>query len=125
MLGLYEEAFRRFLLGEAPFPNHVLLVVTLSETQDNLNNRNMALPHGGERTEHGRHYQFVIPGIMFVVIVGKAITPEMRQIGTWPNGFVYIATKGEARKLTALVSATKDAQRRGKLLKDLGPRQSR
>jgi hypothetical protein len=124
MLGLYEEALRRFLLGEAPFPNHVLLVVSLSEAQDNLNNRNMSLPSGGDRSEHGRHYQFVIPGITFLVIVGKAITPEMRQIGTWPNGFVYIATEGDARKLTALVSATKDAPRRGKLLKDLGPRQS-
>lgn len=117
MLGPYEEAFRLFLIGEAPFPKHVLLVVTLSERQDNLNNRNMALPFGGERSEDGRHYQFVVPGVTFLILVGKSIPAAMRQIGTVPNGFLFIASEGDARKLTALVSATKDAPRRGELAK--------
>jgi hypothetical protein len=57
---------------------------------------------------------------------GSALGADTRdqQFGTWPNGFVYIATEGDARKLTALMSATKDAPRRGKLLKDFGPRRS-
>jgi hypothetical protein len=115
--GPYEEAFRLFLLAKAAFPEHALLVVTLSEKQDDLNNRNMALPFGGERSENGRHYQCVIPGITFLMIIGKAISESMRQIGTVPSGFLYVASEGDARKLTAMVSATRDAPRRGQLAK--------
>ena len=43
----------------------------------------------------------------------------MQQIGTWPSGVLVIATEGDARKLTAMVCATKDAPRRGKLAKSI------
>lgn len=115
MLGPYEEEFRRFLLGEASFPENVLLVITLSEKQDNLNNRNMALPFGGERSKDGRHYQCVVPGITFLLLVGRTIPWAMRQLGAVPSGFLYVASEGDARKLTAMVSATGNAPRRGKL----------
>ena len=117
MLGPYEEELRLFLQSERPFPQHMLLVVTLSETQDDLNNRNMALPFGGERSDDGWHYQFVIPGMTFLLLVGKAIPAAMLQIGTAPSGFIFIALKGDTQKLTQLVSAMKDAPRRGKLAK--------
>ncbi len=43
------------------------------------------------------------------LLVGQGIPSEMRQIGTWPSEFLFIATEGDARKITAMVSATKDA----------------
>jgi hypothetical protein len=71
--GPYEEGLRRFLHGEAPFPEHVLLVISLSDKQNALNNRNMALPFGGGRSENGYHYECVVPGIMFLILVGSGI----------------------------------------------------
>ena len=46
-----QEELRQFLLGEMPFPQHILLIITLSEKQNALNNRNMSLPFGGGRSE--------------------------------------------------------------------------
>ncbi len=124
MLGPYEKAFRLFLMGDTPFPEHVLLVITLSEAQDNLINRNMALPSGGEQSEYGRHYEFVVPGITFHILVGKHIPAWMREIGTVRGEFLFISSENDARKLTALLSATKDAPRRGKLAKSARPSSS-
>lgn len=116
-LGPYEEELRQFLLGEMPFPQHILLIITLSEKQNALNNRNMSLPFGGGRSENGYHYECVIPGIMFLMLVGSHIPPSMRRMGTMPSGFLFIAEEGDSRKLTAMVSTSRESPRRGKLSK--------
>jgi hypothetical protein len=75
----------------------------------------MALPFGGERSENGRPYEFVVPGITFLMLVGKTIPAIVRRLGTVPSGFLYIASEADALKLTALISATRASPRRGKL----------
>jgi hypothetical protein len=115
VLGPYAEKLRLFLLGVADFPSKVLLVITVSEKQTDLINRNMALPYGGNRTADGYHYQFVIPGITFLAIVGGGIPHDMRAVGTSGAGFIFIAEEADTGKLRSLVSATREAPRRGKL----------
>ena len=77
----------------------------------------MSLPFGGGRSENGYHYECVIPGIMFLMLVGSHIPPSMRRLGTMPSGFLFIAEEGDSRKLTAMVSTSRESPRRGKLSK--------
>lgn len=119
-LGPYQSDFQRFLLGQAAFPSAALLVVTLSELQDDLHNRAMSLPRGGERTEAGRHFQFVVPGMTFSMIVGRSIPHQMRQLDTVSNGYIYVSDEADQKKLKGMVSATAEAPRRGKLARMVG-----
>src|SRR3954464_3509230 len=50
-LGPYTEQLRLFLLGDAEFPEHVILLITLRLKLDALHNRTLTLPYGGNRTE--------------------------------------------------------------------------
>ena len=81
-LGPYEECFRRFLLEEGQFPEHALLAIRVSGL-DTLHEI-MLLPVS--ITESGYHkHIFRIPGLTFILYVGKQIPRAFFDLSIAPN----------------------------------------
>jgi hypothetical protein len=74
-LGPYSDQLRQFLLGEAPFPVHAMLNVGI--VPPNIKFINALEPYRGSATGT-RNYVFNVPGMQFVLTVGKTISPELR-----------------------------------------------
>lgn len=76
-LGPYREPVRTFLRGETPFPQKMGLVVGVSPREKAL--ISFSLPYRNQRHEfHG--FTFHVPGIVFVLSVGKRLEPYMPRI---------------------------------------------
>lgn len=69
-LGLFEEQFRRYLVGELPFPEHVVIQVVVSTKS--FPTAMILFPHGYRYDRH-HTYRFIIPGIEYWIHVGKSI----------------------------------------------------
>lgn len=76
-LGPYSEKIRQFLLG-APFPENVAAAVVLSTPKDAYIGFNE--PYEAMRDGAGRCFMFCVPGIWFMLSVGKTITPETKAL---------------------------------------------
>jgi hypothetical protein len=74
-LGPYREPVRTFLLGESAFPSHMTLTVGVLPAPTKLTS--FELPDSEGLTEW-HNFSFYIPGIKFVLAVGKSLTPEMK-----------------------------------------------
>jgi hypothetical protein len=127
-LGPYAEEIRRFLLG-APFPKHVALAAVLSPpacAYIGFNN-----PYEADRDSSYRNFMFCVPGIWFMLSVGKTIPQEIGAVYTstrpenpiWVSG--SIAAKGqetafrvfkEARKTRAFGQAMEKVRAAGKTI---------
>ena len=70
----YTEQLRLFLMSEAEFPvNAVLLVKVFSQRTEFANS--MVFPYGERR--NGCHlHRFIVPGIVFDILLGKEFPPE-------------------------------------------------
>jgi hypothetical protein len=88
-LGPYEEALRKFLYEDAPFPSYVALQVWASSLKDDL----CAVVHLPEAGVHeGAHvYQFGIPGMTFRLTVGKTISEKFYLYSTAPSPERFVA----------------------------------
>jgi len=76
-LGKYGEEFRRFLVGKGRFPKHATLVVGVSPPENAV--IGFMMPHfRGVSTCH--QFVFYVPGIIFVLQVGKQISDYERQL---------------------------------------------
>jgi hypothetical protein len=77
-LGPYSEKLRKFLRGDAPFPPNMMLNVSIStpSTAQVV----MLDPREGERAEGERTYYTYLPGVLFVLTVGKAIPAALREV---------------------------------------------
>ena len=113
-LGPYAERFRRFLLGEQPFPHGVCLFVLLNKDITDATSALYA-PQELERGDTYRHYQLLIPGLFFQVILGAKIPNELRTISIKPGGNILV-TPGkdweEAMRTAVVSSKGKGALRR-------------
>jgi hypothetical protein len=75
-LGPYSDAIRKYLLGHAGFPPNVTLMVNLRRPANAMivfSEPLEATPQGGWRT----HF-FQVPGIIFIMNVGKQVSHELR-----------------------------------------------
>jgi hypothetical protein len=74
-LGPYEEQLRRFLLGELPFPDGIRLFVHVwSEEHAGFT----SIAPCSARAPDGTHrHKFTIPGILFIILVGKTVAREI------------------------------------------------
>jgi hypothetical protein len=79
-LGPYAEALRRFLLGEAAFPQHMILVVMLARPDKARPVAYFPRHSPGERNANYRMYDFLIPGVRFVLFVGQTIPDYFKPI---------------------------------------------
>jgi hypothetical protein len=69
----YQEEFRQYLMGVASFPNHVALLIEVSDASTLL--EIPAFPFGGKTDGTYFSYRFHIPGVGFTLFLGKRI-PE-------------------------------------------------
>lgn len=108
-LGPYSEKIRQFLLG-AMFPENVALAVVLSTPKDAYIGFND--PYEAVRDGAGRGFMFCVPGIWFMLSVGKNITPESvaLSITSAENPIMIsakIAAKGQETAFTLFQGARK------------------
>lgn len=92
-LGPYSEQFRKFLLGEANFPEHVVLLLTVREASDT--SMLTATPVGDRRDGHSV-YKFPMPGLAFAIAVGKGMPAEFRK-------FCFVRGIGNPLSVTPLL----------------------
>jgi len=76
-LGPYADKLRCFLLGTGLFPAHVSLHVWVAPKDRAL--VTIAEPHRGSASAY-RNYAFYVPGIQFVLYVGKQIIEDIKQL---------------------------------------------
>ena len=73
-LGPYSNVIRRYLMGEAGFPEHVSLVVNVSPSH------RAPVLFTDPVTGEDKHSHFVyVPGIMFAIMVGRTHTVEIKE----------------------------------------------
>jgi len=82
-LGPYAEPVRRFLRSEAPFPEKMALTIVVLPAPVRL--ITLELPHRGPQ-EEWHQFSFYIPGIRFVLAVGKSIPETLRKYCFVRNG---------------------------------------
>ena len=77
-LGPYREQLRRYLLDEAEFPQHAVLWAAVCRAP--LPPPVMSFPCGERSREGFYRYTFDIPGLSFMLHVGKQIPSRMREL---------------------------------------------
>src|SRR5262245_16029859 len=80
-LGPYEEPIRDFLLGNGPFPAHMVMLVAVWPTRDAY--QGAYTPRRGRETRF-HTFTFYIPGIEFSLCVGKGVPKEARKMCAYP-----------------------------------------
>jgi hypothetical protein len=73
----YEEHFRQFLIGKAPFPTNAVLVIHIADAETPM--EWACFPTGGRVTGAAYHqYTFMLPGMLFTLAVGGGIPNQIR-----------------------------------------------
>jgi hypothetical protein len=81
--GPYEDPIRRFLLGEAPFPKHCFVHVYVWPEKSSVVYGTYLPRLHTARQSHV--YSYYIPGVTFVVHVGKGVKQERRELCCFSN----------------------------------------
>jgi hypothetical protein len=102
-LGAYEEDFRKYLIGQAPFPPNSFFGVDIVGDQNFW--PTVFVPYGGRREDLTWHYQFPFLGIVFLFLVGKSLDPAR---------FRYCAYKSQENLIT------RGAMKIGTFMNDVG-----
>jgi hypothetical protein len=76
-LGSYGDKVRDFLLGRSSFPQNMSLTVWVAPKDRAL--VTIGQPYRGKATAYGS-FAFYVPGIQFVLYVGRQITEPIRQL---------------------------------------------
>lgn len=76
-LGPYGDKVRDFLVGSGPFPADISLLVWVAPKDRML--VTIGQPYRGSATKY-RNFAFYVPGIQFVLYVGRQITEPIRQL---------------------------------------------
>ena len=99
-LGKYGEEFRRFLVGKGRFPKHATLVVGVSPPENAV--IGFMMPHfRGVSMCH--QFVFYVPGIIFVLQVGKQISDYERQLCFYSDPLHPIIVADLAKDIYGLV----------------------
>ena len=116
-LGPYEEALRRFLVGETGVPSGVGVVVRMHNSLKPEKNVFVTGPYYRGRDEHGRMYRCAVPGIIIELTLGKGLTREYREALTnGPHSVVYMSEGGmDEDFIQRMARVIGTAQRKGKL----------
>lgn len=112
-LGPYLEPLRVFLVGEAPFPEHMYLSTWVELKRDEDANRYAVPPFMAFDT--GYHiFRFFIPGMVFTLWVGKTVSGEIQRTCTSRSGLLVLRPIDDLRdkEVRARVAESK---RKGKL----------
>jgi hypothetical protein len=82
-LGKYSEPLRTWLLGKTAFPGHMYLSVFI--TPPELAQISMFPPYEAVRQEGWRVHYLYVPGLLFMLNVGKTVDESRKWICTWNN----------------------------------------
>jgi hypothetical protein len=120
-LGPYEEAFRLYLVSQAPadFPKDAVILVSVSESMDEMKNKSFNSPWLFRREDGHHQFKLVIPGITYQLMVGKNIQPVLRDMCTLrsPKGLVYMSPRTDNVNLQSILEMLRTSKRVGKLAK--------
>lgn len=99
----YQEEFRQYLLGTAPFPSNATMWVTVSPAPNPLP-VTFAPCRVGTSTGYF-HFTLPIPGIVFDLFVGGSIPPLIRRTCALRSneGFIFLTNINDAPLLDAVV----------------------
>jgi hypothetical protein len=105
-LGPYDDKFRQFLRAEAPFPDYVVLNVGMVRPDATFSNT--LEPYRGT-AEGSRNYVFNVPGVQFVLTIGKTISPELKGTCFYSNALhpIIVTDLAEPMKKIFLSQSTK------------------
>lgn len=101
-LSSYEDKLRRFLLGELPFPQQMVMAVRVSGLTSLL--ETAMVPD--QQVDAGFDiHQFMIPGVEFALLVGSSIPAEFRPLCTAssPEGYVVVSRELDTQVVQHLV----------------------
>ena len=97
----YQEQFRLYLLGKAPFPQNARIVVHVSTEQSDL----LTIVYPCSTRVDGVHrHKFYIPGVLFILFLGrdvqkpfddKALNGSQRQLMClcpWQNDSLFVGS---------------------------------
>lgn len=115
----YGEELRRYLLGEAAFPEHAAIHMAVvdarGETSD-FASMSFASPHLVER-DLFRHYRFPLCGLVFELFVGARIPTDCRRrcLARSAEAVVILAPPGRLGAIKTVAAVALAAECRGKL----------
>jgi len=114
-LGKYEEDFRRFLLGLADFPQNSAIWVAVSNTPSPAPVMNFPM---SQRVNSYYQHIFEIPGMSFLLFVGKQLTKHIREFcaARSPERIIYFTDidsliRADSRRVFGTSPATPKLQR--------------
>lgn len=76
-LARYKEDFRKFLLGLSAFPEHAAIWIAVSNTPSPAPVMNFP---SSQKVESYHQHCFEIPGVSFILFVGKRLTERIREL---------------------------------------------
>ncbi len=116
-LGPYEDEFRRYLLGEREFPRNAVMLVTISRSMDEMNNKYVTFPWLYKHDGRARQFKMIVPGIAFHLFVGRALPPTVRSMcaARSEQGFIYMSQRADKMNMHDNLALLKRARRVGKL----------
>jgi hypothetical protein len=86
--GPYNERFRRFILGEQPFPDRAALLINISGNP--IPHIGAIYPYGGSRVQGTKQYRFAVPGMAFWLHLGE-IPEALREACAYHSGMLCLA----------------------------------
>jgi hypothetical protein len=78
-LGPYEEAFRRYLLGDE-FPRNAVLIIAVGFGMEEMRNAVVTFPYLTDRQKDHRQYRCTVPGITFQLFLGAQLPNALRSM---------------------------------------------
>ncbi len=117
-LGPYESSFRRYLVGEAPFPAEAIIHVGLFDESPDVDVRGWVSEPTSTKTSIGWLHGFLLAGLAFRCWVGKTLPKEWKEAslaGPNTNKFVSVMRPEACADFLAAAELTAGAKPSGKL----------
>jgi hypothetical protein len=110
-LGLYQEQLRLYLLGRASFPTDIVIaifVAVAADTKDQYATTPVRLD-----TQGYHHYELVIPGIQFGIVLGQRMPKEVRGgcLLRSDENLVFLTDHLDRRSMKALLRTARVTKR--------------
>jgi len=122
-LGPYSDKLRQFLRHKAPFPEHITLTVGIAPPETKFSN--LLEPYRGS-LRGARNYVFNVPGVQFVLTIGKTISPQEKGVCFYTNPLHPIILTDLGTPMMELYrEQTKKAHRSKKLLSYLAAKKGK
>ena len=121
-LNRYEEPLRRYLMGETPFPDEAAMLAFVSPSTDEMNNKFVTFPWLWKRDGGFHRFKFVVPGITYLLCVGKMVPAEFRDscASKSANGAIFMTPATDEANLQSNLGMLRTSQRVGKLARTGG-----